>query len=380
MFYKNLFIALVVFLLFGCSSAPERRADTVTFSDAPLNISGSRFWYNGKYYMESYDLGLEFETMMNGRPKSEPLNYLALSGGGIDGAFAVGILNSWSEKGSRPDFDMVTGVSTGAIIAIYAFLGQEYDEELKLYYTKTQVEEIFERNSIFSIFRENSLVDTAGFSDKVRTAINKDLVEEIANKRSEGKLLFIGTTSLDNQSLAVWDIGRIAQENTVESVALIQDIIIASSAIPGVFPAKLFDIETKNGDYDELHVDGGISKQVFFLPKWFEIFDFKDREQVVYVIRNGRLNERFESTENNIVNISTRSMETMIKNQSNSDVIDIYNLSSSINVEFKLAYVENDYEYTLSTVGEVSDYMNYLYYYGYEKMNTERIWLSRPPK
>lgn len=144
-------------------------------------------------------------------------------------------MNAWTESGTRPEFDVVTGVSTGAIVSIFAFLGSEYDQKLKNYYTRTTADEMFKRNSIFQLPFRNSMVDVSGFEFKVRDAVDTLMVNQLAVERSKGRILLIATTSLDNEKMAIWDVGKIAQLGTLQAQQLIQDIIIASSAVPGLF-------------------------------------------------------------------------------------------------------------------------------------------------
>ncbi|CAM2927982.1 patatin-like phospholipase family protein [Vibrio rarus] len=370
---------VLLLLLQGCAAPTERNASIHSELMNPLDTSGLRFWDEYRSETENYNVVLELEALIENKQISDEVNHLALSGGGVNGAFSAGILNAWSEQGTRPDFDVVTGVSTGAIVAVFAYLGAEYDTELKHYYTQTPVSDMFRRNSLITLLSRNAFVDTTGFERKVRKAIDSKMMERLSIERQKGRILLIGTTNLDNQKMALWDIGRIAQVNTSEAQALIQNIVIASSSIPGAFPAKVIPLSYQGETYDELHVDGGISRQVFLIPQWInKSIKTSARAQNIYVIRNGSLKPRFNQVESGISSVSASSIATLIRRQGVGDVEYIYHYSERNGYPFNLAHIDDDFvNYELDPLS--LDYMNAVYEYGFNKMKDNALWLAHPP-
>ncbi|WP_394240784.1 patatin-like phospholipase family protein [Vibrio astriarenae] len=373
-------VAVIVLLIVsGCTSTPQRNTSELSEGFKPLNIEHARFWDGDNTNLAGYDFLREYETLLLHKPADEPVRYLALSGGGVNGAFAAGILNAWSDTGQRPDFDVISGISTGAIVSVFAYLGESYDEALKSYYTETTLDEMFKRNSFLSMVSRNAIVDVSGFEKKVRDAVDQDMLSALAAERDKGRLLLIGTTNLDYEKLALWDIGRIAKHGSPESMELIQDIIIASSSIPGLFPAKLINVYDGEHQLDELHVDGGVSRQVFFAPQWIrKTIVEEERGQEVYVIRNGRLRPTYRVIDYDLATISARSLSSLTRNQGVGDVDFIYYFCRHNSIDFMLAHIDSDFEY-FAEDEEPLEYMRWLYEYGYSKVINNDAWSDIPP-
>ncbi len=215
-------------------------------------------------------------TKETGKPyRQKEYNILVMSGGGIFGAYPAGVLCGWTAsgktpaEGGRPTFDVVTGVSTGALVAPLAFLGSEYDPTLKSLYTTIKNEDIFKiRRSVRSFFAE-SLADSAPLRKRIDDMYTPELLAKVAAEHAKGRRVYVGTTNLDTKRLVVWDIGAIAAKGTPESRTLIVDVILASAAIPGFFPPVKFNVTIDGSPYEEMHVDGGVTRAMFFRPPYF---------------------------------------------------------------------------------------------------------------
>jgi len=220
----------------------------------------------------------------DGKPyRQKEYNILVLSGGGVFGAYPAGLLCGWTAyekppaEGGRPSFDVVTGVSTGALIAPMAFLGPAYDPALKQLYTTVTNDDIFKiRKSIRSFFAE-SLADSAPLRSRIDCFYTAEAMQKIAAEHAKGRRLYIGTTNLDTKRLVVWDIGAIATKGTEEARKLIVDVTVASAAIPGFFPSVRFNVNIDGRPYEELHVDGSVSRAMFFRPP---VFSSSEQESV----------------------------------------------------------------------------------------------------
>jgi predicted acylesterase/phospholipase RssA len=185
-------------------------------------------------------------------------NYLAISGGGANGAYGAGVLCGWTRSGRRPEFTLVTGISTGALTAPFAFLGPDYDEQLKMLYTTLDTSRIFLRRSIFSIVRGDSLVDSTPLANMLEKYVTQDMIAKIGHEYFTGRGLYVVTTNLDAGRPVIWNITRIANSGHPDAAALIRNILLASASIPGVFPPVYLRVQTPDGNtYDEMHVDGG---------------------------------------------------------------------------------------------------------------------------
>ena len=383
-----------LFLLTACSAVSEHETVPQNLADhaLPLGMSDLRYWGDSgqlsmteQFVREILEQQDRSGNLYDGQGELQATNYLVLSGGGENGAFGAGILKAWSDDGTRPEFNVVSGVSTGALIAVFAYLGPEYDQAMTDFYTTTQTSDIYSEKNIFTRFTGVSIFDTTPFEKMVRSTIDEVLVDKVAQQSKEGKVLLVGTTHLDSQRLSVWNMGKIAEINTPESLRLFQDIILASTALPGAFPAIQIDVLVGEHKYQELHVDGGATRQAFLFPDGLKFSANNSplflRERNLYVIRNGEFYPRWQGSELSFSYIASRSLSTLIKYQSRGDIMRIYDQSRQINMQFKLAYINSDFN--LRSDGNDpfnSDYMKALYDVGYERFKQGELWESKPPQ
>lgn len=246
-----------------------------------------------------------------------PANFLAISGGGDNGAFGSGLLIGWTERGDRPEFKLVTGVSTGALIAPFAFLGPNYDEVLRRVYTDVQQSDIFEARTILWAIFNDALSDTSPLFVLISRYVNDQLLAEISREYAKGRLLLIGTTDLDAQRPVIWNIGAIAASGRAGAVDLVRRILLASAAIPAAFPPVLIGVEADGKRYEEMHVDGGAIAQSFLYPPTLTAGADLGRgplarDRNAYVIRNARLDPEWASVEPRVFSIAGRAVATMI--------------------------------------------------------------------
>src|SRR6185503_6467152 len=195
-----------------------------------------------------------------------PLELLAISGGGDKGAFGAVLLNGWTASGTRPTFKLVTGVSTGALIAPFAFLGPEYDKVLEEVYTTLSPEDVARPRSIIAAIQNDGMADNEPLWTLISKYVDERLLAAIAAEHEKGRILLIGTTDLDARQPVIWNVGNIAASGSSDALRLFRSILLASAAIPGAFPPTLVDVEADGKRYQEMHVDGGASSQVFLYP------------------------------------------------------------------------------------------------------------------
>ena len=314
----------------------------------------------------------------------QPVPYLTISGGGSNGAYGAGILNGWSKAGTRPSFHIVTGISTGAIIAPFAFLGSEYDGVLREMYTQYRTRDTLRFRSILGVLSGVSAADASGMKTLIRKYIDDEVMRAIAEEHTKnGRALFIGTTNLDAGRPVTWNIGRIAASGAPHALSLIQDIILASASIPGVFPPVMIEYEADGERYQEMHVDGGVTRQVFFFPvalrlrQIFQELGFTGQQQL-YIIRNSILEQRREVVKANIFAISARSIGTLIQNQGIGDLYRLYLFAQKNDIDYYLTFIPPDF---LDVPDELFDpeYMQTLFDLGFQKGLQSDHWQRKPP-
>lgn len=316
---------------------------------------------------------------------SRQRDFLAISGGGSNGAFGAGILFGWTAKGDRPDFIVVTGISTGSLIAPFAFLGPPYDDYLKEAYTQISGEDIYQRKSVFTILGGSaSVADNSPLRQLVARYVTEQMVADITREHQRGRRLLIGTTNLDAERPVVWDIGAIASSGVPGRQQLIQDILVASASIPGMFPPVKIKVVADGMTFDEMHVDGGTSNQVFLFPSNFSVREYdrkmnrKDMERTLYVLRNGKVTPEFTKVKPRAASIVGRSISALIKNQGIGDLYRMYSNAQRDGIAFRAIWIPESF-----TMAEPSPfdpgYMKALFDLGYRKGRTGIPWSDQPP-
>ncbi len=306
-------------------------------------------------------------------------HYLAVSGGGANGAYGAGALVGWTATGTRPEFAIVTGISTGALIAPFAFLGSEYDRQLREVYTTLGTDRIFDLRSVFKIVGGDGLVDTSPFAKTLESYVNDDVIQAIAAEFRKGRLLLIGTTNLDAGRPVIWNIGRIADSGHPDAPDLIRNILRASASIPGAFPPVYIPVEAGGNSYDEMHVDGGTSAQMFLYPSSIDWHDVMDLLEVkgspqAYVIRNSRVKPSYAEVSPRLAEIVPRTIESLIRTQGVGDAYRIYALAERDGVDVRLTWIPQDAVEDNSNEPFDPEYMSALFDYGYQRAINGEVW------
>jgi Patatin-like phospholipase len=309
---------------------------------------------------------------------------LAVSGGGENGAFGAGLLCGWSDYGTRPVFELVTGVSTGALTAPFAYLGSSYDPQLRAVYTElTPTHVLLKRHFTAALF-DDAMADNSPLFKTISGYLNETMLAALAQGYDEGRLLLIGTSDLDAQQPVMWNVGAIAKSGHPRALDTIRRILLASAAIPGAFPPTMFDVTLDGTSYQEMHVDGGAFAQAFLYPAGLA----RQRRvrmtngqfvvpAVAYVIRNGRLDPEWASTERSTLGIAGRAIATLIAASGLNDVLRMYYTTQRDGIGFNLAYIGTDFT---QKVPEPFDqgYMRALFDYGYQRARYGYDWSKIP--
>jgi predicted patatin/cPLA2 family phospholipase len=380
-------VALLL-ILSGCASVPERHPlpPEYTLAATIPGIPEARFWGDewpkfGLVWFETYtdaDFRENFPALYE-----KPHAYLAISGGGSNGAFGAGLLLGWTATGTRPEFAMVTGVSTGALTAPFAFLGSDYDDELKTVYTTITTKDIVEKRGFIAAATGDSVADTAPLKRLIAKYITVDMIDAIGREHRKGRRLFIGTVNLDAGRSVIWSIGTIAASDHPQRVTLIREILRASAAIPVAFPPVVFEVEANGKLYDEMHVDGGTGSQVFVYPAAIDWRLITEKLKVqgkpgVYVIRNSFLDPDYRGIKRSVLPIASRTIASLIRTQGIGDIYQIYALCKRDGNDFNLAYIPADFTEE-STEGFDPVYMGKLLDRGYQMALEGYPWETAPP-
>ncbi|HOW35194.1 MAG TPA: patatin-like phospholipase family protein [Candidatus Omnitrophota bacterium] len=314
---------------------------------------------------------------------SRAYSMLAISGGAANGAYGAGLLSGWSQSGTRPVFKVVTGISTGAIIAPFAFLGSKYDDRLKEFYTRYSTKDIV-RIRVPVI---NSFASTRPLERLIERYFDAKLLKEIALEYNKGRRLYVGTTNLDAQRLVIWDMGKIASVGDDKALKLFRKVILASASIPIAFPPVYLSVEVDDKMYDEMHVDGGISKQVFFLYDVLQGFDKALKEKgidvavnkyAIYIIRNGYVEPIYREVSDKLSAIAERTVDTMANAQGIGDLYQLYFFAQGGKGDFNLAYIPATH---VSKAKELFDpiEMQALFDLGFKEASQGYPWRKSPP-
>ncbi|MFI4919976.1 MAG: patatin-like phospholipase family protein [Legionellales bacterium] len=395
------FISLIMVILFlqGC-------ARTESYNPLPAKLENQvevpgfhdvRGWgdEHSKSLQKSISLAAKQEMAHNhGRLKSE-INSLVLSGGGRDGAFGAGLLCGWSKTGKRPQFKVVTGISTGALIAPYAFLGPEYDNQLKKAYTTISDKDIYHKYSnleillsLANLFPAVSLADNKPLIKLIEKSIDQNLLNKIASEHLKGRRLFVGTTQFNAQRLVIWDMGAIAASKSSQAVSLFRKVLLASASLPASCPPQYFTVKAKGKMYNEMHVDGGIESQAIFsenaiLPHKILESEAKNlkghkRTHHLYVIRNRKISPEWQNVKPQLKSIIFHAIDSLTKSQGIGDLFRIYTYVKRDNIDYNLAYIPRDFSIEAKTEFD-NQYMNSLFARGYAMGRAGYAWNKYPP-
>jgi hypothetical protein len=375
----------------GCSGlereapAPPSLADRVTV----LGIPNARFWPDTQApaMVREAEEAVKRERAAVGKTGSDeplpPAHFLAISGGGDDGPYGAGLLCGWSDAGTIPKFKLVTGISTGSMIAPLAFLGRSYTDRLRTMYTTIKPDDILEKRGLYGAVFGEALADTTPLYRLISRYVDEQVLADIANEYNRGRLLLIGTTSLDDQRPIIWNIGAIAASDRPGALELVRKVILASASVPGVFPPVMLDVEADGRRYQEMNVDGGAVVQTFLYPPDVSLsVNMRSREHArerhAYIILNGRLDPDWTQVNRRFLTITGRAISTMIHYSGYNDVLRIYSTTKRDGVDYNLTYIDAEFPPIKHDDFDPA-YMKALFEYAYAKGRRGIPWRKEPP-
>ena len=383
--YRTFVLVLCLFIV-GCASVVRNPVPEADHMDVTvLGNPEARQWGDGRQ-VRSLPIGEqeELEKRFGGVMHTEH-NYLVISGGGPRGAYGAGVLTAWTRMGTRPEFTIVTGVSTGALTAPFAFLGSKYDQQLETVYTTLDTRQIINTRNFFAILGGDSIVDTSPLKSLIDKLIDDEVIADMAREYRRGRQLLVGTTNLDAGRPVVWNLTRMAASEHPGSGKLIRQVLLASASIPGAFPPVYIEVETPDGrKYDEMHVDGGASSQMFFYPARMNFQDVMERLDVkgtptIYVIRNAFVRPDYKTISPRLLPIAGRTIDSLIRTQGIGDFFRIGTLADRDGMDFEFTYIPDDANEVIGvkpTEEFDPNYMKALFKYGQQRTLEGEAWTN----
>jgi hypothetical protein len=395
--WRALLLAACCLLLAACGSLPRNATPAQAALDGTIpHYPDVRGWAGQTSSTLEQDLVRSFaqESPHDFPPDaSGNVRYalLALSGGGANGAFGAGFLNGWTATGTRPVFKIVTGVSTGALMAPFAFIGPPYDQALREFYTTTSSRDIFLLGSTFGLLWQlmagEALADTRPLQVMIERHVNEQLLQRVAEAHQRGRRLYVGTAYLDAPRFVVWNMGLIASSGRPDALALFRKVMLASASIPVAFPPVFFEVELRPGGprYDEMHVDGGVGARVFLNGGVFRGSVIRERggqggqgREDIFVIHNGQLIPPPEPVPRSLAQIAARSIDASGRTAVLGDLFRIYAYAQREEGSFHWITIPPD----VNMVGEETFdpvQMQQLYDLGLRMAGVREPWSTRPP-
>jgi hypothetical protein len=311
--------------------------------------------------------------------QEEPFRILALSGGGADGAFGAGALVGLARSGTLPQFSVVTGVSAGALIAPYAFLGADWDRQLTDAYTSGRAEHLLQARR-FGVLFGSSAYRGSPLEHLVEHYLTDALLEAVAREAASGRLLLVATTNVDTGESVVWDLGSIAMNGGDRAKALFRDVLVASASVPGLFPPVIIRVQEHGALVAEAHVDGTAAAP-FVVPAGLAHqppgYNPLSRPSAVYVIVDGRLSEEPLAVQLRFRSILSRSISVGLTHMMRTALELTASSAGFEGAHFEYSAIPVAYP-NLAPLDFRASTMRSLFQYGLDCAQTGHLWISSP--
>jgi hypothetical protein len=312
--------------------------------------------------------------------------FLALSGGGMYGAYTVGILNGWTATGTRPRFDVVTGISTGALIATFAYLGPEYDRPMADLYTSITDRDIYRRRPAAAVLWSDAAADSTPLKKLIDSQVDDAILAAVARVHTSGRRLYVGTTNIDTRRLVIWDMGAIAASGRPDAKELYRKILFASASVPGFFPPVPIEVEVNGRTFTEMHVDGGATTGLFLRASTLNLDPDVLRAgqkplagSQVYAIVAGKLYADPGCTDRRTVRIAENAVQSLVYSQTRGELDRIYALCVLTGMGYNLAAIPEDFRTGADAMSFDRAEMQRLYDAGFAAASGGRAWRGTPP-
>ncbi len=383
-------VGFVALFVGSCATSTLRTAvpNSLANEVQVVGIENVRFWGDAPIPNFKKLADIRYQQIRQKRPellnrKKHHFEFLALSGGGADGAFGAGFLNGWTATGTRPEFEVVAGVSAGALLAPFAFLGPEHDDKIREIFTLYSTKDILMPNVLAGLLGGTAVASSEPLAKLIARYIDHRFLAAVAREHEKGRRLLVGTTNLDAQRPVIWNMGLIAKHRSKRALELFRKILLASSSIPGAFPPVFIEVQSGGKTFREMHVDGGTTDNAFLLPAHLDLrkFDAKTkvrwerRLSIIVNIKTGPSAEKFKET---TFGIAGRSISTLIKQSTEGDLLKLYLRAKKNGIKFRFASVPVDFTVESKEPFDKA-FMGALYARGYELASKGYKWQKIPP-
>lgn len=303
---------------------------------------------------------------------------LAVSGGGMYGAYAAGFLAGWTDTGTRPEFDVVTGVSTGALIGTCAFLGPEYDATARKFYTSVKATDVYSTRYWVAIPFAPAVATNRPLKNLIDQAVTPDVLAAVAAGHRAGRRLYVGTTDLTAKKLVIWDMGAIAGRGTPESIELFRTILLASCSVPGMLPPV--PIENTAQGCREWHGDGGASAPLFLPPNQLR----KDATAAaggtdVYILVAGKFYPDPAPVHQRVLSVLGASVASILYAHCRSELASLYHLARLAGAGYHVTALAQDFPTSGDSVSFDPSELQRLFEAGYRQGAGGPVWYPAPP-
>lgn len=300
---------------------------------------------------------------------------LIVGGGVSNSAYGIGLLNGWLKNGSRPVFKIVTGYSSGSIIAVATFSGKDYEDRLAKLFLSISTKDVIRQKNILSILFGDSLYSSALFAKKIDEIMDEGLMARIAQEHAKGRRLYVGTSDLDAQEFVIWDMGALASIGGPDSVKMFRKIVLASCSFPATLPPVYFQVEAGGSHYDEMHTDGGVVGGIFYIDQLIGDLEFRTR---VYVLNCCYMSPHSRQVEDNLTAITSRLIETHTAAKMAGDTYRLYAFAKEKGWGYNLAYIPEDFMPNQKEMFDKRE-MQRLFKRGYDDAVVGYKWHKAPP-
>jgi len=311
-----------------------------------------------------------------------------LVGGGVsNSAYGIGLLKGWLKEGSRPVFKIVTGYSSGSIIAIATFAGKDYEDRIADLFTSISSKDVLKPRGMFSVLFGDSVSSSAPLAKKIDDIVDEDLLAKIAQEHRKGRRLYVGTTDFDAQGFVIWDMGALASKGGPDSVKMFRKIILASCSFPVIVPPVYFQVEAGGRLYEEMHVDGGVVGGLFYIYQLMEGVEPMDQasgtnpggfKTQVYVLNLCYMSPHSQQVKDNMVSMTSRLIETNGAAKMIGDTYRIYAYAKEKGWDYNLAYIPEDFKPNQKEMLDKQE-MKRLFKRGYDDAAGGYKWHKSPP-
>ena len=382
MLYRLLIIVTCFSILSGCAYLRHTVPENLVGTAVVVGMPDMRY-YTGKSVsafmqqslLDSFKEEDKSEYLVNGI-KTYPM--LIIGGGVSNSAYGLGLLKGWLKEGSRPVFKIITGYSSGSILAAAMFSGNEYEDRIVEMFTSISTKDVVKDKGIFAILFGDSITSSAPLAKKIHDIVDEHFLAKIAQEHRKGRRLYVGTTDFDAQGFVVWDMGALAAKGGPDSVAMFRKIILASCSFPAMLPPVYFQVEIGGKRYDEMHVDGGVMGGVFYIHQLMESAGFRGLRTRLYILNLCYMSPHSKQVEDNLTAITSRLIESNGASKMIGDTYRLYAFAKERGWDYNLAYIPEDFKPYQKEMFDKLE-MQRLFKRGYDDAVVGYKWHKAPP-